>query len=85
MRIGDKLSEVLPGGLVHGCRVVRMDADRRIHQWCVALGQPKGGLGGGQVPARDEEALDAGIRGALDDGVPIGVEAFVLKVGVRVD
>ena len=39
----------------------------------------------GEVPARDADPLDPRLDGAGDHLVAIGVEASVLKVGVRVD
>jgi hypothetical protein len=63
---------------------VRMDADSSLHRVRMALGERERRLGRGDVPARDEYALDSSGDGALDDIVPIGVEACVLQMRVRI-
>ncbi len=84
-RIGEKRLEACPAGLVERRRVVGMHAHRRVDEWCVALRKLERRLGRREIPAGDQNALDTRGRGALDDGVAIGVEARVLQMGVRVD
>ena len=84
-RIGGEGLETLPAGLVDLGGVVRVDAYRRIDQIGMAFGELQCGLGGGQIPPRDENPLDPGGDGAFDDRLDLPFEALVLEMGVGVD
>ncbi len=84
-RVRDEALEPRPPDLVHAPRVMRVDADRGEHDARVAGRQLEGRLGRVEIPARDEDPLEAGGDCTLDDGRSIGVEARVLEMRVRVD
>ena len=63
---------------------MRVDADGRI-QPGEPLDAGEGALGRGDVPARDEDALEAGQPGAADDLVRVGLEPIRIEVTVAVD
>jgi hypothetical protein len=64
---------------------VRVHADRGEHDARVTGRQLQGGFGRVEVPARDENPIDSGGHGTLDDRRSIGVEARVLEMRMRVD
>ena len=84
-RVVEQLLQPRPGCLVHLRGGMRVDADGGVDEWRVASGELQRGLGRGQVPSRDEDALDPRRRGPLEHGVEVAVEPGVLEMGVRVD
>jgi hypothetical protein len=50
-----------------------------------AVGELERSLGGADVPAGDEQALDAGETGGLGDGLVVVGEALGVQVAVAVD
>ena len=76
--------DLRPGGVVGLGRVVRMDADRGIEPG-EALDEVQGATTRGEIPARDEDALDAREAGGAQDLIGVALEAVGVEVAVRVD
>ena len=73
-----------PADVVDLGGVVRMDADRGIEPG-EPLDEVQCATARGDVPARDEDPLDAGQPGGAQDLVGIALEAVRVDVAVRVD
>lgn len=83
-RVGGQGLDARPDRLVRGGRVVGVHAHRGLHQRAVGRGELQRRFGGGDIPPGDQDAVDPGRRGALEDGLAIRVEAFVLEMAMRV-
>ena len=64
--------------------IVGMDADSRVEPG-EALDEPEGTLRRGDVPARDEDPLDAGETRCARHEVDVVLEAIRVEVAVTVD
>ena len=83
-RIGREGRQAGPAGVVDLGGVVRVDADRGVEPR-EAVDERERALARGDVPAGDEDPLDAGQPGAADDQVGVTLEAVGVEVAVAVD
>ena len=62
-----------------------MDAGCRVDEVGVPRGQRTCGLGRRAVPTRDEDPIDTGRTGTVQDGVEVVDKGLVLEVSVGID
>ena len=84
-RVGRPGDDPRPAGVVDLGRVVRMDRRPRRRATANRSTQPSARSRRGDVPARDEDPLDAGQPGAADDQVGVALEPVRVEVAVAVD